>query len=158
MGYTTEFDGQIVISPPLNAVEVAYLRRFSGTRRMDRLLGPYYVDGGGYAGQAREPDIDDYNAPPPGQPGLWCHWVPTDDGTALEWDGSEKFYDGEEWMRYLIAHFLTGTDGTFKNHSDSEGFTFDHMANGTIIAQGEDPTDQWRLVVHENHVTREDIE
>ena len=29
MGYTTEFDGGVSISPPLNAREIAYLRKFA---------------------------------------------------------------------------------------------------------------------------------
>jgi hypothetical protein len=36
MGYTTEFDGSVSISPPLNAHEIAYLRKFAASRRMDR--------------------------------------------------------------------------------------------------------------------------
>ena len=38
MGYTTEFDGSVSISPPLNAHEIAYLRKFAASRRMDRAL------------------------------------------------------------------------------------------------------------------------
>jgi len=36
MGYTTEFDGSVRISPPLNAHEIAYLRRFAVSRRVTR--------------------------------------------------------------------------------------------------------------------------
>ena len=39
------------------------------------------------------------NTPPFGQPGLWCQWVPTDDGHALVWNGHEKFYRSSGWMR-----------------------------------------------------------
>lgn len=41
-----------------------------------------------------------------GQPGLWCQWIPTDDGTAIVWDEGEKFYNYKEWIEYLIQHFL----------------------------------------------------
>jgi hypothetical protein len=92
MGYTTEFDGQVTVTPPLNEHEVAYLRRFADTRRMARAKGPYYT-GAGFRGQDDEADVTDYSHPPAGQPGLWCQWVPTDDGTGIEWDGGEKFYD-----------------------------------------------------------------
>ena len=51
MGYTTEFDGSVSISPPLNAHEIAYLRKFAASRRMDRARGPYFVDGSGPFGQ-----------------------------------------------------------------------------------------------------------
>jgi hypothetical protein len=50
MGYTTEFDGSMSISPPLNAHEIAYLRKFASSRRMDRARGPYFVDGSGTVG------------------------------------------------------------------------------------------------------------
>jgi hypothetical protein len=32
MGYTTEFAGSVSISPPLNAHEIAYLRKFAASR------------------------------------------------------------------------------------------------------------------------------
>jgi len=92
MGYTTEFDGSVSISPPLNAHEIAYLRKFAASRRMDRARGPYFVDGSGPFGQGHDDDIRDFNKPPAGQPGLWCWWEPTKDGTAIKWNGVEKFY------------------------------------------------------------------
>ena len=62
MGYTTEFSGSVKIEPPLNEEEIAFLNKFSDTRRMNRRKGPYYVDNAGMAGQDREPDIIDYNS------------------------------------------------------------------------------------------------
>lgn len=152
MGYTTEFTGTIAITPPLNAEEIQFLQKFSGTRRMDCEQGPYYVDRGGYAGQDnRDPLIRNYNSPPAGQPGLWCKWEPTDDGTAIQWSGMEKFYSSEEWMTYLIDHFLK--PGAIA----AEQLPFlqaNHELNGVIVAQGEDESDKWRLVVSRNVVTR----
>src|SRR6478735_9098142 len=106
MGYTTEFSGQISVEPPLNAEEIAYLKRFAASRRMKRTQGPYHATDDGNFGQDDREGVLDYNEPPSGQPGLWCQWVPTDDGTAIEWDGGEKFYNSVEWMRYIIDHFL----------------------------------------------------
>ena len=104
MGYTTDFVGRIDVVPALNAEEIEYINKFADTRRMDRANGPYFVDGDE---QDNGPDvIYDHNSPPEGQPGLWCHWVPNDDGTAIEWDGGEKFNHSAEWMAYLIEHFL----------------------------------------------------
>ena len=40
------------------------------------------------------------------QPGLWCQWVPNEDGTAIEWDQGEKFYEYVAWLRYLVVNFL----------------------------------------------------
>jgi hypothetical protein len=106
MGYITEFEGSVGISPPLNAHEIAYLRKFAASRRMDRTRGPCFVAGPGPFGQGHDGDIRDFNKPPAGQPGLWCRWQPTKDGRAIKWNGVEKFYNSEEWMTYLIDLFL----------------------------------------------------
>lgn len=162
MGYTTEFEGQVTVTPPLNPHEIAYLRQFSESRRMSRTNGPYFI-GSGFRGQGVEPDIRDYNSPPPGQPGLWCEWVPTEDGSAIEWDGGEKFYASEEWMTYLIDTFLKPGAALASElgalvpgrvyPSEFAHFTFDHELNGVIDAQGEAADDRWRLMVTGNEVT-----
>lgn len=149
MGYTTEFSGQVDITPPLNEQEIEFLNKFSGTRRMDRKNGPYFVDGSEDFGQGHNGDIREYNRPPAGQPGLWCQWVPNEDGTALEWDGGEKFYDATEWMTYLIEHFLK-PDAVAKSVLP---FLQGHTLNGEIDAEGEDSGDIWKLVVKKNKVS-----
>ena len=147
--YTTDFYGSVTVEPPLNQAEITYLRKFSDTRRMDRKRGPYFVEGSGLFGQGQDEDIRDYNRPPAGQPGLWCKWEPTDDGTAIRWTGEEKFYDATEWMQYLIDHFLKPGARAART-GGFEGFTFDHVVNGTIDAYGEESGDVWRLVVEDN--------
>jgi hypothetical protein len=163
MGDTTEFDGSVNISPPLNAHEIAYLRKFARSRRMDRLLGPYFVDGSGFMGQGHDADVRDYGQPPAGQPGLWCEWEPTVDGTAITWNGQEKFYYSVEWMTYLIDTFLKPGASLASElaspvpgrhyRQDFRHFTFDHELNGVLNAQGEREDDQWQLVVTHNVVT-----
>ncbi|WP_063772022.1 MFS transporter [Kitasatospora mediocidica] len=157
MGYTTEFTGHVTITPPLNPAEIAYLRKFAGTRRMDRDNGPYFVDGTGHAGQGHDPDIRTFDKPPAGQPGLWCGWVPTADGSAIEWNRTEKFYDSPEWMTYLIDHFLKPGAHTQSNPGFAD-FTFNHLLNGTIDAQGEEPWDTWQLLVRDNKVSTSEPE
>ena len=167
MGYNTDFRGAVTVVPPLNRHEIGYLRRFAHTRRMDRRSGPYYC-GKGFAGQDREPDIVDYNKPGFGQPGLWCKWEPTDDGSRIQWNHAEKFYFGEEWMAYLVTTFLMpGAKLAEELKSRVEGryyapefahFTFDHVVNGVIDAQGEEYEDLWRLVVTDNVVTSVEME
>ncbi|MFD6656844.1 hypothetical protein ACFWEB_17090 [Streptomyces parvus] len=149
MGYSTEFTGYVTVSPPLNPAEIAYLDQFSDTRRMNRPAGPYATTDDSYSDLGR----DGYNTPPEGQPGLWCNWEPTRDGTALKWNGVEKFYDADAWMAYLIDHFLQ-PGGKAQGQPGFEGFTFDHVVNGEITAQGEDPDDTWTLHVTSNAVTR----
>lgn len=148
MGYTTEFSGRIEITPPLSLDEVSYLKKFAETRRMNRQQGPYYVDGEGYRGQDRDHGVIDHNSPPAGQPSLWCQWVPTEDGTALEWDGGEKFYGSIEWMVYLIDHFV----GPRPRAAYQLPFFKGHSLEGTIDAQGEDSSDRWRLIVRDSKV------
>lgn len=167
MGYTTYFKGSVTVVPPLNPQEIAYLRRFGETRRMDRLLGPYYC-GTGFSGQDHEADILNYNKEALGQPGLWCKWEPTDDGSQIRWNGVEKFYDAEEWMAYVIKTFLMpGAVLAEELASPVEDryyppefahFTFDHVVNGLIDAEGEDPEDVWQLIVTDNEVTTRVLE
>jgi len=163
MGYTTEFDGSVSISPPLNAQEIAYLRKFAASRRMDRARGPYFVDGSGPSGQGLDDDIRDYNRPPTGQPGLWCKWEPTEDRTAIKWNGEKKFYNSKEWMTYLIDTFLkpgallaselASPVPDRRYPEELRHFRFNHELNGVIDAQGESDDDRWQLVVIANTVS-----
>lgn len=148
MGYMTEFKGQIKIDPPLSTEEIAFLTKFAETRRMSRKNGPYFVDGSGEFGQGHDDDILDYNNPPEGQPNLWCSWVPTSDGSSIEWSGAEKFYEAEKWMQYLIDHFLRPG-----RYAWMLPFLQDHTCNGSILAQGEDIGDRWKLIVTDNQVS-----
>jgi hypothetical protein len=66
----------------------------------------YFVGGQGEFGQAVDASVLNPNAPPDSQPGLWCQWIPSDDGGWLRWDEGEKFYFFVGWVRYLIEHFL----------------------------------------------------
>jgi hypothetical protein len=109
MGYSTRFTGRVTVEPPLTGREAAELLAFSETRHeRDR----------------------------PGH-GFYCQWLPTEDRTGLEWDGEEKFYDGDLWMAVLIDRFLQPGG---------------HVVNGVIDAEGEDPDDFWRLEVRDNVV------
>lgn len=158
MGYQTEFAGEITIEPPLNQDEIEFLTAFCETRRMNRSGGPLFVKGEGVSGQGNGPDtIHDYNNPPVGQPGLWCQWVPTDDGTALEWDGGEKFYNSLEWMEYIVNRLLSPAARAYVDaHLDEDerlkSFTCNHVLNGTVDADGEDPDDLWQIIVEDNVV------
>lgn len=150
MGYQTEFEGHVTISPPLNVEEIEFLKKFADSRRMKRTGGPYFVDGEGFMGQGDGTDtVLDHNNPPEGQPGLWCKWEPSSDGHCIEWNEAEKFYDAEKWMKYLIKHFLQ--PGALAK--DTLPFLqANHTVNGVIEAQGEDKDDRWDLVVRDNRV------
>ena len=118
MGYSTEFSGQFDIVDletreprTLTLAQYAYLKAFAHTRRMDRhpfkadalddpkrkAVGLPIGESGGYFvgneennGQGNDVSVRDSNKAPVGQPGLWCQWTPTEDGTAIEWDGGEN--------------------------------------------------------------------
>lgn len=155
MGYTTRFSGQIAVEPPFNEHEISYLGKLSGTRRMLRTKGPYYVEGTGFMGQDKEADVLDYNYPDPSQPGLWCHWSANEAGD-ISWDESEKFYYSVEWMKYVISLF-NNQEGlpmqdTWVIPAEFQHFT-EHSFNGVIEAQGEETGDHWFLIVTNSMVT-----
>lgn len=156
LGYTTEFKGSFSISPPLQKEQAEYINQFSSSRRMKRdasqcekfknplrkdLALPVGIDGGYFTGEeeleSRDDSILDYNKPPEGQPGLWCQWRVTSDGTRIEWDGGEKFYFYKEWLRYLIKHFFSRWKRT---------------VNGRVTWQGEDESDKGELICIDNAV------
>ena len=145
MGYTTDFEGSFNITPVLSQKDNEFLTKFSETRRMARNVGPeygiegeFYVDGTGWAGQDSDKNVINYNRPPSTQPGLWCQWIPTDDGSELVWDGGEKFYNYVEWLDYLIDKILA-----------PRGYTL----NGECQWFGEERDDVGVIIVKNNKVT-----
>ena len=121
MGYTTNFNGYMTIEPALNPAQASYINKFSETRRMARdpdkasqnpdplreAVGLPIGEEGGYFVGSIDDSVTGPNNPPAGQPGLWCQWVITGDGSTLEWDYGEKFYEYERWLEYIQEHFLT---------------------------------------------------
>jgi hypothetical protein len=61
--------------------------------------GEYYVGDDSIA-------VLDQDSPSSTQPGLWCQWILSKDGTELMWYGGEKFYEYVAWLEYLIKHFF----------------------------------------------------
>jgi hypothetical protein len=159
MGYTTDFTGEFSLDKPLTTEHAAYLKAFSSTRRVARDVaatekrpdplrvavnlpvgeqGGYFVGADGFAGQERHESILDSNRPPSGQPGLWCQWTPSDDGTAIVWDEGEKFYDYVKWLSYLIDNFLK---------------PWGYVLNGEVEWEGEESDDMGKIVVKNNAVS-----
>lgn len=160
MGYRTDFSGSFKLDKSLTTEHAAYLKAFSWSRRMKRdaaktaersdivrkaaglgvgVEGGYFVGESGFMGQDfGGHDIIDVSQPPKGQPNLWCHWIPSEDGTAIEWDYGERFYDYTDWIAYLIHHFLE---------------PWGYVVNGEVEWQGEDPDDIGKIVVKNNMVS-----
>ena len=160
MGYTTDFEGVVSIDPPLTKEQVEYLQLFSETRRMKRdpkicekmedpkrisvglpvgIEGEFFVGGLGFCGQDDDSSVVDSNNEPRTQHSLWCDWTVNDEGTVLEWNGSEKFYSYVEWLEYIIENFMK---------------RWNRILNGTISYQGEDEEDFGVIYVRDNIVER----
>jgi hypothetical protein len=142
MGYTTDFTGSFSLNKKLDFETHEYLNRFSESRRMKRKLEGYGIDGefylgSGDSGQDHEDNIVNYNEPPLTQPGLWCNWKPNDCGTAIEWNGAEKFYCYTLWLKYIITNFLA-----------PKGY----VLNGRVAYQGENEEDFGVIIVENNKI------
>lgn len=158
MGYYRSFEGEFFLDRPLLPEHIAYLTKFSETRRMKRnpdeaeklpdplrqavglaigMEGAYFVGGLDPSGQGDDPSVLDHNIPPQGQPGLWCNWVPSFNGHSIIWDGSDKFPAFIEWIEYLIDHFLK---------------PWSYVLNGSVTWQGEDEFDEGTISVEDNVV------
>ena len=96
MGYTTEFSGQISISPSLPSKKVVALNKFCETRHEG------------------ETDVGI---------GIWCDYQVSDDGRFLSWNGSEKSYYMERWLPFLIQKFFAGykLNGRLEASGESSG-------------------------------------
>ncbi len=111
MGYSTDFDGQFKITPPVT--DVAHAAKL------------WEISSGGRCPQDE------------GAPRSFCMWELLPDGSALKWDGGEKFYYYTEWLKFLIDTYLT---------------PWGHAVNGAAKWSGEDVDDAGVLVVYDNKV------
>jgi hypothetical protein len=156
MGYSTDFFGRWELNKPLTDEQANYINKFADTRRMKRnvkklkelykgehglngsygIQGEYFVGGTGFAGQDHDETIEEYNHPPRTQPSLWCQWNIVDN-KYVEWDGSEKFYNYIEWIRYYIDNFFE---------------PWGVLLNGEVQWQGEDREDIGKIIITDNEV------
>lgn len=150
MGYTTDFNGEFTLNTPLKPKMHKFLELFSQTRRMKRNVeagygveGEFFIFGEGFMGQGDDANVINHNAAPKTQPGLWCQWTPSEDGTAIVWDEGEKFYYYTEWLVYLINKVLAPNG---------------YVLNGTVGYRGEEWDDQGEIVVVNNKVFIDEVE
>ena len=152
MGYTTDFVGNLTITPTLNEHEIEYLDAFRLSRRCLREGGPYAVPGNPRAEDSSGFRGDTYNVRAAGQPNLWCDWEVCWEGECLAWDGTEKSYSMVPWLRYLIAHFLE-PGAQAQGHPGFEQFTFDHRVSGMVVGCRRDTKELFAVRVVDNHVS-----
>lgn len=152
VGYSTDFSGGFNIDKPLAPEHKAYLEAFADIRHMQRDAGKTAalpdpireavglqvgIQGAYYVGDNDSLYIFDNNKPPHGVPELFCQWIPNEDGTAIVWDGGEKFYGYVPWIEYLIKNFLAPW-----------GYTL----NGQVEWSGEEPGDSGVIYIKDNKV------
>lgn len=151
MGYTTEFEGRFNLNKKIEDKHSLFLSNYTKTRHCSYKVkaskcmnnvnilpgefGEFFApDNADYYNSRYERFITEMNNNP-NTPGLWCHWVPTEDSLGIEWDGGEKFYDYVEWLNFIIKHFLT---------------PWGYELSGSVHFQGEDPNDFGILKVKDN--------
>lgn len=159
MSYDMEFRGEFAVEPPLRSEHLAYLRAFNRTRHMKRdavvtelrddpvrtavglpvgTEGEYFVGDAANPWKDSDPGIIAGNDSPATQPSRFCHWTPSEDGTAIIWDGQRKFADWDPWLCYLIEHFL---------------LPWGYVVNGRVEWRGEEWLDVGVLRVRDNVVS-----
>ena len=138
MGYTTNFSPEgFSINKPLSPTMMYFLKNFNESRRMKRTRPKEFgIEGEFFIGEDQK-DVIDHNNPPSTQPGLWCQWVPNEDGTEIVHDGGEKFYYYTEWLVYLI-HKILAPNG--------------YILNGEVVWDGEETGDVGTIIVENSKV------
>lgn len=94
MGYTTEYEGSVTITPPLTAKMVDRFNSYAEERH----------DGDG-----------------PTRYAIHCDWRVNAEGTEIAWNGAEKFYDGAAWMAWMIDRYVPANrDVNGEIHAEGE--------------------------------------
>lgn len=164
MGFSTRYLGHLDIQPPLNDSETEWLRAFGEIDRR-HYNEPYEVAMNPRAlrietWQQRGSGGDAFKslAPPDGSPYPHLDWAPCYEGCCLAWYGTEKSRMAEEWLQYLIDHFLRpGAHARLDGRQAFERFTFDHTLNGVIAAERNDTLELFLIVCRDNTIRRETL-
>jgi hypothetical protein len=139
MGVIHEFSGSIAIKPPLNKTEITFLQKFN------KMAG----DPTTITTKDGVTITYDYYQSSEEHPDMYCRWTVSDDGRKIMWDGWEKFYEYEEWMRFIIEHFL---QPGCKAASELPFLQANHVCNGVIDVECPEYGAEFQLVVEDNRV------
>lgn len=117
MGYNTNFTGRVKITPEVSRAD---------ERKYNELQAAAFGSGWGNS------------------PKQYCQWKLSfnDEGSFLEWNGQEKFYDYVEWMEWLATEWF-GPRG--------------YSLNGKIEWKGEEFDDTGLITVEDNKVTSKEF-
>jgi len=107
MGYNTEFAGQFDITPRLTLDQYNELCDLNED----------------CTGKKRKTDAPD----------SYCQWRPSRDGLHLEYDGNEKFYDYEEWLRHVVDQYLRPWGIELTGSVEWRGEDFDDRGVLTVV-------------------------
>lgn len=153
MGAHTTYIGHIAINPPLSPPEVDVVRALNRTRRWDGPGGALRTST--HPGDDAPPQdrTDAYNRPAPGAPGLWCPWTACERGHCLHWDGLEKPYTGDRWLRWTIDTLLRpGAEIAGTEWARRHSLTCDHGLEGIIVGERHESGELFALSVSDNMV------
>ncbi len=176
----TYLNGEVQINPPLEAIHLAYLDRFSRIRHMKRdvslleklrdplreaaglplgLEGAYYIAGKNFSIELDDPTILNRNTPPQGQTHLWCRWEPAGDGKSYIWRNGDKSYGYNEWLKYLIAHFFNPWHYKLSCRIEcNEHFSKYIYPNGEEGEEKEIPcVEKSELIIEDNNIVIENL-
>lgn len=158
MGFNTEYLGQLTITPPLNPMEVQWLRGFADWGALGdgdafslpmnpraELSAAFKRAGGALPSSRTIPHgVRD--------------WVVCEHGGHLRWRRAEKSNDAVRAIGFLVGHYL-GCQALAQQsgHPDFASFTFDHRLNGVIAGQRDDTDELFLLRVVDNDITWETL-
>lgn len=118
MGYNTEFEGSIEITPALTVDEYVTMEKLTRTRHENNRM---------YGGSGEAP-------------GYYCDWRFAPDGGSLAWSGAEKSYEMDKWLE-LIVKKLPGHEfhGTVLARGEEFHDQWKMVADGRTVTR----TDGW---------------
>lgn len=169
MGLSTKYLGRFDITPALNEVEVEWLRAFAAIDRRhysepyEVAMNPRAVEQAAAtrasAGGSRpSPDPFTSLTPRDGSPSPHLDWVPCPTGCCLVWTGDEKSRAAEEWICYLIDHFLRPNAQASRDaRPDFEEFTFDHVVSGVVAGCRDDNRELFLIRCRNNELSTETL-
>lgn len=137
MGTTTFFKGDFKLNKKLDASTQAFINKLARSERLARHINPYkyglqgefYVANEVFSEYVGEGEVIGQH-PPATQAGLWCQWVVNEEGTAIQWDNGEKFYNSAYWISYILHRILI-----------PRGYTLEGIVNA------ESPDERYHIII-----------
>ena len=133
MCFSITFFGEFTLNKPLTPAQTTYLRKFADTPRLARKVDivstikdplreavnlPLGEEGEYFTGENRYEPYENQkptllhspyekSTQPKTQPSQYCCWGPNENGTAITWTMHDDSKTYDNWLEYIIQHFLT---------------------------------------------------